>query len=113
MVNLTANPKVFAHPKRAGWTASQKIDLTQTVAWSSTVLAKAGTLKGSLVLNDALTSYSVVIDAFNAQGAVGSVNATILTRDSLVISYTLPKFMVVGDSLKIPVSIANQGSAAL
>lgn len=59
------------------------------------------------------TTYSFMIDAFTATGLLGSSSSVIQTRDYISVSYTLPRFLVVGDTLKIPVQVANQGSSAV
>jgi uncharacterized protein YfaS (alpha-2-macroglobulin family) len=53
------------------------------------------------------TTYSFMVDGFTATGVLGSANSVIMTRDYISISYTLPKFLVVGDTLKVPVQVAN------
>lgn len=83
--------------------------MTQTVQWTSTGYAKTGVLKGSFVLNDKLTSYVFSADAFTMGGLLGAVNTTLTTTQQLTITYSTPQFLVLGDSLKIPVTISNQG----
>lgn len=74
---------------------------------------KSGSYKNTVVINDDLSNYLFQVDAVNPNGALGSAVSTIATRDTFAISYALPKFMVVGDALKIPVTISNQGTVAL
>jgi uncharacterized protein YfaS (alpha-2-macroglobulin family) len=110
-MNVTS-AKSWAHSKRSNWNTT-KIDLTQTVAYTSTGYTKTGQLKGSFVLNDLLTSYEFSVDAFTSTGVLGTATSFVSTKDFLSVAYTLPNYIVVGDSLKVPATITNSGPSAI
>jgi uncharacterized protein YfaS (alpha-2-macroglobulin family) len=111
MTGITS-ARSYAHAKRANWNTT-KIDMTETVAYTSAGVAVAGAFKGTFVLNDLLTNYQFNVDAFTQSGVYGSGSTVLTTRDFVSLSYVLPTFLVVGDSLKVPITIANQATSAI
>lgn len=64
MINIK-NPRYWAHPLRKNWTASERIDLTETVLFNSANKTNKGILKGSFNLSDLITKFRIIVNSFD------------------------------------------------
>ncbi len=55
MVGIPINTRHWAHPLRKGFTPAERVDLTETVLFSSSNRVKNGVLKGQFRLSDLIT----------------------------------------------------------
>jgi uncharacterized protein YfaS (alpha-2-macroglobulin family) len=71
MVNIPSNTKQWAHPLRKGFTPAERVDLTETVLFSSSNRVKGGSLKGSFRLSDLITKFRITANAIDTKGVIG------------------------------------------
>jgi hypothetical protein len=55
MLDIPINTRHWAHPLRKGFTPEERVDLTETVLFSSSNRVKNGVLKGQFRLSDLIT----------------------------------------------------------
>lgn len=66
------NPRYWAHQRRPNWSASERIDLTETVLFNSANRTGSdGTLRGSFFLSDLITKFRIIANAFDTEGVIG------------------------------------------
>jgi hypothetical protein len=71
--------RIYAHDLHPGRQPSERTDFTETLYWAAGVKtdAKTGRATVSFKLNDAVSSFKVMADGFDAGGAIGEASATI------------------------------------
>ena len=77
MINIPSNTKNWAHPLRKNYNASERIDLTETVLFSSSNRIKNGMLKGSFRLSDLITKFRLTANAIDVNGMIGYKKASL------------------------------------
>jgi uncharacterized protein YfaS (alpha-2-macroglobulin family) len=107
MTGIAANARQWAHPLRKGWTAAERIDLTETVLFSSSNRIKSGTFKGQLRLSDLITKFRITVNAIDAKGSIGYKKATFQSNKSLYVTFDLPSTMTASDKMKVNLQIGN------
>ncbi len=71
-------------------------------AWGSD-----GMIHTSFTLPDSLTRWRVIVIAYDAKTNVGSYETTFVAKKPVAIEPRLPRFLVQGDTMTLPVSIVN------
>ena len=71
MTSIPVNTKQWAHPLRKGFTQNERVDLTETVLFSSSNRIRSGILKGSFQLSDLITNFRITANAIDTRGAIG------------------------------------------
>jgi hypothetical protein len=71
MVGISENARQWAHPLRKGFTPSERVDLTETVLFSSSNRVSSGSLKGQFRLSDLITKFRITVNAIDEKGAIG------------------------------------------
>jgi len=71
MVGIPLNTRQWAHPLRKGFSPTERVDLTETVLFSSSNRIKNGVLKGSFRLSDLITKFRITVNAIDANGLIG------------------------------------------
>jgi len=71
MVRIAQNTRHWAHPLRKGFSPAQRIDLTETVLFSSSNRVNSGIFKGSLRLSDLITKFRITVNAIDSTGVLG------------------------------------------
>lgn len=77
MINIPENTKHWAHPLRKNYNSSERIDLTETVLFSSSNRIKNGVLRGSFRLSDLITKFRLTANAIDVNGVIGYKKATL------------------------------------
>ena len=107
MTNITLNSRLWSHPLRANFSANQRVDLTQTLHYSSAVKAVNGTVKGSFYLSDQITQYRMSAYSFDRSGKLGYNEKIISVSKPVSIDYSLPVTFTLNDTIFINVTIYN------
>jgi alpha-2-macroglobulin-like protein len=101
--------RIYAHDLRPDYQPGQRQDFTETLYWSAGVSTSADTGKAtvSFKLNDAVTSFAVLADAFDQTGALGEGNATIRSVEPFYVEPKLPLEVSAGDVINLPIAAVN------
>lgn len=113
MVNIPSNTKQWAHPLRKGFTPAERVDLTETVLFSSSNRVKNGSLKGSFRLSDLITKFRITANAIDINGAIGYKKQLFQVNKPLYLNFDLPSTMTVGDQIKVDLRMGNLNAFSL
>jgi len=107
--------RLYAHQVRAGRRPGDRVDFTETLYWNAAVKtdAKSGEATVAFDLNDSVTSFRVLSDAFAKSGALGSGSATIESVKPFYIEPKLPLAVTMGDRIVLPIGVVNGTSEEL
>ncbi|HEY3393214.1 MAG TPA: alpha-2-macroglobulin family protein, partial [Lacipirellulaceae bacterium] len=106
--------RVFAHAVRPDRQSGERIDFAETLFWHAGVKTdEAGKATIEFDLSDAVTSFRIFADAFNAAGALGSGTSTIESVEPFYIEPKLPLEVTAGDVVLAPVGFVNSTSESL
>jgi len=70
MVDIPVNTKRWAHPLRKNFDPTERVDLTETVLFSSASVVQ-GSTQGSFYLSDLITKFRITVNAIDVNGAIG------------------------------------------
>jgi alpha-2-macroglobulin-like protein len=101
--------RLYAHKVRANRRAGDRVDFTETLYWTAGVKTdkKSGEAVVSFDLNDAVTSFRVLSDAFTPAGALGSDSRTIESVKPFYVEPKLPLEVTMGDRILLPIGVVN------
>jgi hypothetical protein len=104
----------FAHRRSSNRPSNERTDFKETLYWCSAIHTDAnGRASVEFDLNDAVTSFSVLADAFNQQGWLGSSKTILRSVEPFYVDPKMPLEVSSGDILRIPLSLVNSTSAVL
>ena len=106
---ISAAVRVYAHNNRPDRKPGDRIDFTETLYWHAGIKTdeKTGQADVSFDMNDSVTGFKVLADAFAANGALGADSKTIESRQPFYIEPKLPLEVTVGDRILLPIGIVN------
>jgi len=107
------NTRHWAHPLRKGFTPSERVDLTETVLFSSSNRVTNGILRGSFRLSDLITKFRITVNAIDTTGVIGYKKVSFQSNKSLYVSYDIPSTMTVSDKIRINMRISNLNAYSL
>ena len=107
------NTRHWAHPLRKGFSPAERVDLTETVLFSSSNRVKSGSLKGSFRLSDLITKFRITVNAIDSTGVIGYKKANFQVMKSLYVAFDIPSTMTVSDQIKVNVKIGNLNGYSL
>ena len=113
MVGILPNTRQWAHPLRKGFTPTERVDLTETVLFSSSNRVKSGTYKGSFRLSDLITKFRITVNAIDVKGGIGYKKMNFQSNKPLYVNFDVPTTMTVDDKIKVNVRIGNLNSYSL
>jgi hypothetical protein len=99
----------YAHAVRPNRKPGDRVDFAETLYWNAGVKtdAKTGTGTVSFATSDAVTSFRVFADAFDASGDLGSASSAIKSVQPFYVETKMPLEVTQGDELRIPVTLVN------
>jgi uncharacterized protein YfaS (alpha-2-macroglobulin family) len=99
----------FANPVRVGRSSPDRVDFTETLYWNAGVKTdeQTGEATVSFGLNDSVTSFKVFADAYTADGAVGTGNASLQSVQPFYVEAKVPLEVTSGDHILLPLSMVN------
>jgi uncharacterized protein YfaS (alpha-2-macroglobulin family) len=106
--------RVYAHQVRPDREPGQRIDFTETLFWHAGIKTdESGQASVEFGLNDSVTSFRVLADAFSASGALGTANTAIESVKPFYLEPKLPLEVTMGDRIMLPVGVVNATDATL
>ena len=107
--------RLYAHKVRSNRTPGDRVDFTETLYWTAGVKTdkKTGEATVSFDLNDSVTSFRVLSDAFSQNGALGSDSRTIESVKPFYVEPKLPLEVTMGDRILLPIGVVNGTDTAL
>ena len=107
--------RLYAHKVRANRTPGDRVDFTETLYWAAGVKTdkKTGEATVSFDLNDSITSFRVISDAFAQTGALGYHSRTIESVQPFYVEPKLPLEVTMGDRILLPIGVINGTDDAL
>lgn len=113
MVGINSNTRQWIHPLRKNFTATERVDLTETVLFSSSNRVRSGTFRGQFRLSDLITKFRITVNSIDARGAIGYRNMNFQSNKPLYVNFDVPTTMTVDDKIKVNLRIGNLNSYAL
>ncbi|UCH96497.1 MAG: A-macroglobulin complement component, partial [Candidatus Aminicenantes bacterium] len=106
---VSAVVRVYAHKNRPNRKPGDRIDFTETLYWHAGIKTdgKIGQADVSFDLNDSVTGFRVLSDAFTKSGALGSHSKIIESGQPFYIEPKLPLEVTSGDRIFLPIGIVN------
>ncbi len=98
---------------RKGYNASERIDLTETVLFSSSNKIKSGVLKGQFRLSDLITKFRITVNSIDSKGTIGYKKVNFQSNKQLYVSFDVPSTMTVSDKIQVNVKIGNLNTYSL
>jgi len=100
--------ETYAHELRENYNPSERIDFTETLYWNAGALTDAeGRYNFEFKMNDSITTFAVIADAFTNDGFFGAALSTFTSDASFYVDMRVPSSVTVGDKLSIPVTVTN------
>ena len=89
-------------------------NFSECVCWrQGLVTDETGTVRFSFAVSDAVTQFRLAVDALDTAGRVGVATHVLTTRLPVHAALKAPAHVVPGDTLELPVVVANDGATAL
>jgi len=101
--------RVYAHQVRSGRRPGERVDFAETLFWHAGVKTdeRTGQATVEFGLSDAVTSFRVFADAFDARGALGSGATAVESVEPFYLEPKLPLEVTSGDSIALPIGAVN------
>ena len=101
-------PIQFYQPIYDNNNPEKRTDFRNTIYWNPVVQTDAnGEASFTTFTSDAFTSFAITVEGISAHGQPGYQQKKIFTQKELSVNATMPAFLSVGDTLKLPVTIVN------
>lgn len=99
----------FAHQVRADRKPNDRVDFAETLYWTcgAKTDAKTGEATVEFGLNDSVTTFRVLADAFASDGAVGAANVGMESVQPFYVEAKMPLEVTEGDHILLPISLVN------
>ncbi|MEO0339017.1 MAG: alpha-2-macroglobulin family protein, partial [Bacteroidota bacterium] len=89
-------------------------DFRQTIYWNPVVQTdEEGKAELSFYNSDAITSFKIVAEGIGFNGLVGRQEKAYATKKLLSLDLKTPNYMVVNDTIALPISIKNESEEAM
>ncbi|HEY0990916.1 MAG TPA: alpha-2-macroglobulin family protein, partial [Kofleriaceae bacterium] len=113
-VNGWAPVRVFPVPQYTRGYDGPRTDFRETVYWNAAVETNAsGDAEVAFVTSDAVTAFRATAEGFSATGIAGGGQATFQSKLPLTLDAHLPVEVTSGDTVRLPVTLANETDEAL
>ena len=107
-------PRRFYAPQYASAETRVRDDFRETIYWNPVVQTdNKGEASVSFYNSDATTTFRAIAEGIGYNGRAGHGEATYAASSPLSIDAKIPPYVTVGDEVKIPLVIKNQGKTAL
>lgn len=105
----------YAHSLRPGRRPTDRVDFTETLYWSAAVRTREGTGEASVsfALNDSVTSFKALANAFDGSGALGAGSASLESVQPFYLEPKVPLEVTRGDTVLLPLALVNGTPSAL
>lgn len=100
--------RVYAHQVRADRQPGDRVDFTETLFWHAGLQTdENGEAEIEFGLNDAVTSFRVLADAFSDAGSLGAASTLIESVKPFYLEPKLPLEVTMGDVIHSPIGVVN------
>ncbi|WP_040279510.1 TonB-dependent receptor plug domain-containing protein [Psychroserpens damuponensis] len=108
-------PRQFYMPKYvANDVPQERTDFRQTIYWNPVVQTdENGKAELEFYNNDAITSFKISAEGISYNGNLGREQETYATKKLLNVDFKAPNYMVLEDTVSLPVTITNETSEAI
>ncbi|MBI3860859.1 MAG: A-macroglobulin complement component, partial [Planctomycetia bacterium] len=106
--------RVYAHELRRDRQPGDRVDFTETLFWHAGLKTDArGEATIEFALNDSVTTFRVLADAFTSAGAIGSGTMLLESSNPFYLEPKAPLEVTRGDRILLPVTCVNTTTSAL
>ncbi|MGE5183083.1 MAG: alpha-2-macroglobulin family protein, partial [Acidobacteriota bacterium] len=113
-INGWAPVRVFPVPMYTKAYDGPRDDFRETIYWNGEVETDAhGDATVTFAASDAVTNFRATAEGFSAQGTAGGGTSTFASKLPLTLDAHLPTEVTSGDTIQLPVTIANETDEAL
>ncbi|WP_299121502.1 TonB-dependent receptor plug domain-containing protein [uncultured Winogradskyella sp.] len=111
----TAKSRNFYMPKYEGnHLPEERTDFRQTIYWNPVVQTNAdGIAELEFYNSDAVTSFKITTEGIGFNGLVGKKDKLYATKKLLNLDFKTPNYMVLNDTISLPITITNETNKAL
>jgi hypothetical protein len=101
--------RIYAHDLLPNRSTNDRTDFTETLYWAAGIKTdeKTGTASVSFHLNDSVTSFAIIADAFDASGTLGEGKTIITSSEPFYVEPKLPLEVSAGDLIHLPIAAVN------
>ena len=105
----------FAHEVRPNRKSGDRVDFEETLFWNAGVKTDPNTGEASISfgLNDSVSTFRVLADAFSGSGSVGTANVGVESVQPFYAEAKLPLEVTAGDQVLLPVSLVNSTASEM
>lgn len=105
----------YAHALRPDRKAGERQDFTETLYWNAGIKTdpKTGEASVAFALSDAVTSFKILADAFDASGTLGEATANVESVEPFYLEPKLPLEVTTNDVIQLPVGLVNSTTGPL
>lgn len=105
----------YAHQLRPNRQPGQRLDFTETLYWNAGIKTdpKTGEASVSFALNDSVTSFKVMADAFDPVGSLAEATTKIESVEPFYTEPKIPLEVTSGDEIQLPISLVNSTETPL
>ncbi|MCA9243179.1 MAG: hypothetical protein KDA32_04430, partial [Phycisphaerales bacterium] len=98
----------FSHKVRPNRDVNERSDFAETLYWNAGIQTdERGEAVVSFDTSDAVTSFRVVADGHDGQGALGASHTLIESVEPFYIEPKAPLFVTAGDVIRLPIALVN------
>ncbi|MCA9069653.1 MAG: hypothetical protein KDA84_12050 [Planctomycetaceae bacterium] len=99
----------YAHKLQPNRQPGQRWDFTETLYWNAGIKTdpKTGEASVSFALNDSVTSFKVLADAFDQSGSLAEATTKVESVEPFYTEPKLPLEVTSGDVIQLPVGLVN------
>ena len=106
--------RIYAHQVRLDRQPGQRSDFTETLFWHAGLRTdESGEASIEFGLNDSVTSFRVLADAFSSDGALGAGTTQIESVEPFYTEPKLPLELTMGDRVQLPIGMVNATGSPL
>ena len=106
--------KKFYVPAYKSTSPKERTDFRETIYWNPVVQTdRDGLAKVEFYNSDATTTFRAIAEGIGYNGALGRVDTTYSTINTLNMDVKIPPYLTVGDRVKLPLVIKNNGQKTL
>ncbi len=104
----------YAHPVRPERKPNERTDFTETLYWNAGLATDAqGKATVRFALSDSVTTFRVLLDAHDKDGALGSGIGAVQSVEPFYAETKLPLEVTAGDTIALPVTVVNATDSVL
>jgi len=105
----------YAHAVRSNRMPGDRVDFAETLFWTAAVRTddSTGVAKVMFDLNDSVTSFRAIADAFDRQGRLGVGETLIESVEPFYLEPKWPLEVTAGDQILLPIGLVNQTDDAI